>query len=113
MPDKDISLAHQHGLVIIDSSKVVTYVAWTLTTTGEIRIIAQDPRTLATALHVALTDLGDTIGALDYKIVLLEGPRLVAQVLPRFTAVGVLPPYFGMAVIIIPPAGVAAALRHQ
>ncbi len=111
--DTDVSLAQQHGLVINDSSETVTYVAWAPTTTGEIRITSQNPETLATALHVTLTDLVQAFGALAYNIVLLEGPRLVAQVLPRFTAVGVLPPYFGMAVIMIPPADVAAALRHQ
>ncbi len=111
--DQDESRARQHGLIIHESSDALTYVAWAPTTTGEIRIIAQSPATLAPALHVALTDLVRAYGTLAYNIVLLEGTRLVAQVLPRFTAVGVLPPYFGVAVIMIPPSDVAAALRHR
>ena len=111
--DEDVALAHHHGLVLNDSSRSVTYVAWAPTTTGEIRVIAQDPKGFAEALHTAITDLVDVYGPLAYNIVLLDGPRLVAQLLPRFTAVGVLPPYFGMAVVMIPPSDVADALAHR
>jgi hypothetical protein len=111
--DEDLALAHHHGLVLNDSSRSVTYVAWAPTTTGEIRVIAQDPKGFAEALHTAITDLVDVYGPLAYNIVLLDGPRLVAQLLPRFTAVGVLPPYFGMAVVMIPPSDVADALAHR
>jgi diadenosine tetraphosphate (Ap4A) HIT family hydrolase len=107
---EDVSRARHDGLVVHDSPDAITYVAWAPTTTGEIRIVAQSPETLAAAVHAALTDLVRAYGTLAYNIVLLEGPRLVAQVLPRFTAVGVLPPYFGIAVIMIPPSDVAAAL---
>ena len=108
--DEDIALARQHGLMLKDSSESVSYVAWAPTTTGEIRVVAHDPTNLAQALRAVITDLVHAFGSLAYNIVLLNGPRLVAQILPRFTAVGVLPPYFGMAVIMIPPTDVANAL---
>ena len=111
--DEDVALAHHHSLVLDESSESVTYVAWAPTTTGEIRVVARDPKNLAQALRAAIAELVQTYGLLAYNIVLLDGPWLVAQLLPRFTAVGVLPPYFGMAVVMIPPSDVADALAHR
>ena len=109
----DEELARRHDLVVNVTTGALTYCAWAPTTTGETRVVADDPTALARGVQDTLSRMNRAYGELSYNVVLLVGPSLVAQVLPRFTAVGVLPPYFGLAVIMIAPEDVAAALRRD
>ena len=109
--DADSALARDHGVTLDIVRGTHVYVAWAPTTTGEVRVVADDAMTLGLGVREVLTKMTAAFGELSYNVVVLTGPQLVAQVLPRFTAVGVLPPYFGLAVVMIPPEDVARSLR--
>ena len=107
----DEEMARRHGLVVEVAPGAFAYCAWAPTTTGEARVVADDTATLARGVQGTLLRMNEAYGELSYNVVVLVGSSMVAQVLPRFTAVGVLPPYFGLAVVMTAPEEVAAALR--
>ncbi|MGC8499315.1 MAG: hypothetical protein ACP5OV_07470 [Acidimicrobiales bacterium] len=110
--DEDVSQAREADLVVVDEATALVYCPWAPTASGEVRILAPDVTALAAALHGALWRLRAVLGAFPYNLLVRDTPSLLAQVVPRLSAVGVLPDYFGLTVVTLPPNEIARDLRE-
>ena len=108
--DEDVTQAREAGLVV-DEGAALVYCPWAPTAAGEVRILAPDITALAAVLHGTLWRLRAVLGEFPYNLLVRDAPSLLAQVVPRLSAVGVLPDYFGLTVVTLPPDEVARDLR--
>ncbi len=108
--DQDVLQAREAGLVV-EEAAALTYCPWAPTASGEVRILAPEIPTLARALHGTLWRLRAVLGEFPYNLLVRDAPSLLAQVVPRLSAVGVLPDYFGLTVVTLPPDHIARDLR--
>ncbi len=108
--DEDVALAREAGLVV-DEDVAVVYCPWAPTASAEVRIVAPDVARLAGALLETLWRLRSVLGEFPYNLVVRDTPSLLAQIVPRVSAVGVLPDYFGLTVVTLAPDEIARDLR--
>ena len=110
--DEDVTQAREAELVV-DETAALVYCPWAPTASGEVRIVARDISRLARALHDALWRLRSVLGEFPYNLLVRDSPSLLAQIVPRLSAVGVLPDYFGLTVVTLPPDELARDLRRH
>jgi diadenosine tetraphosphate (Ap4A) HIT family hydrolase len=106
----DLTLAHQHGLVLRDSPALV-YAPWAPSAPAEVRVVAPDVLSLSHAVQWAVRSIAESFGELPYNIMLHKSHTLVAQIIPRFTIGAPFPMYLGLTVIAVAPERVAEALK--
>jgi diadenosine tetraphosphate (Ap4A) HIT family hydrolase len=108
---EDVAVARRHGLMLHDDATATVYVAWSPTSTGEVRCVAQGDQSLADGVRIALAYLTDAFGPMDYHIVIAGEETVVAQVMPSFVQRHLFSDYFGLACATISPTTLLKNLR--
>ncbi len=110
---EDVTLGRAHDLIVAETATFLTYCPWAPTASGETRVTASTREGLAKGVLRALDPMLAVFGNFPYNLVVHGGSTMLVQIVPRFTAVGILPDYFGMTVITVPPEELAPSLREQ